>query len=55
MLLFRYGKPIQIDSFAERLLSRPPEDEETSRAVVKEIMAEIEREMFELTINAPDW
>ncbi|KAH7926579.1 hypothetical protein BV22DRAFT_1032714 [Leucogyrophana mollusca] len=48
----RYGKPISIAPYAAKLV---PDDDGVTRAVVKEITAEIEVRLKELTINAPDW
>ncbi|KAH7915532.1 hypothetical protein BJ138DRAFT_1054610 [Hygrophoropsis aurantiaca] len=47
-----YGKPIEITPYAARLV---PDDEDNTRIIVKEITAEIEVRLRQLTINAPDW
>ncbi|KAH9476178.1 hypothetical protein JR316_0011749 [Psilocybe cubensis] len=49
----RYGKPILMDSYLDELLEGDPD--EASRAVVKKIMGQVEKQLREMTINAPDW
>ncbi|KAI0826632.1 glycerol-3-phosphate-1-acyltransferase [Trametes gibbosa] len=53
----RWGKPIDVETFAEEQLAADSESgpELDSRPVIKALTAEIEKRMVELTINAPDW
>ncbi|KAH9849378.1 glycerol-3-phosphate-1-acyltransferase [Lenzites betulinus] len=53
----RWGKPIDVEAFAEELLAADSESglELDSRSVIKALTAEIEKRMLDLTINAPDW
>ncbi|GJE92419.1 glycerol-3-phosphate-1-acyltransferase-like domain-containing protein [Phanerochaete sordida] len=49
-VLVRYGEPIDVEAYARRhLASNDP------RAEVKELTAEIEKRLVDLTINAKDW
>lgn len=51
-----YGRPVDVTSYCEEVFECAPEYmQESTRKVVKNIMAEVERELTALTINAPDW
>ncbi|THH20628.1 hypothetical protein EW146_g759 [Bondarzewia mesenterica] len=52
-IVVRYGKPIPIDTYSEQYLSALTKSD--TRVILGNLNAEIERRMFELTINAPDW
>ncbi|KAF4610143.1 hypothetical protein D9613_010682 [Agrocybe pediades] len=52
-IFVKYGKPISIDAFADEILTGDPD--ESSKTVVKKIMAEVETQLREMTINGPDW
>lgn len=49
----KYGQPISVDSYANELLTGDPD--ESSKAVVKKIMQEVEQQLRDMTVNAPDW
>ncbi|PPQ84398.1 hypothetical protein CVT25_012497 [Psilocybe cyanescens] len=49
----RYGEPIFMDEYTNELLEGDPD--EASKAVVKKIMGQVEKQLREMTINAPDW
>ncbi|KAI0674283.1 glycerol-3-phosphate-1-acyltransferase [Trametes maxima] len=51
------SKPIDVEAFANKRISEDQTSSLTvdSRSLVKELSAEIEKEMMKLTINAPDW
>ncbi|EGN94496.1 hypothetical protein SERLA73DRAFT_77882 [Serpula lacrymans var. lacrymans S7.3] len=51
----RYGEPIIISHYTSQLAIDGNDDDEVTKAVVKEITAEIERRLVALTINSPDW
>ncbi|KAI0646294.1 glycerol-3-phosphate-1-acyltransferase [Trametes meyenii] len=53
----RWGKPINVEAFANKRISEDSSSSLTvdSRLLVKELSAETEKRMLELTINAPDW
>ncbi|ESK94754.1 glycerol-3-phosphate o-acyltransferase [Moniliophthora roreri MCA 2997] len=51
----QYGRQIRISKYTQDLFSEDADSDERSRAAVKEIMADIKRQLFEMTINAPDW
>ena len=48
----RYGKPITMDEYKEKFFSS---DDGAPRAAVKRLTAQIEQQLTEITINAPDW
>jgi glycerol-3-phosphate O-acyltransferase / dihydroxyacetone phosphate acyltransferase len=48
----RYCKPILMDEYIEQYTAG---DEGTARAAAKRLTAQIERELVETTINAPNW
>ena len=48
----RYGKPITMDEYKKKFFS--PE-EGAPRAAVKRLTAQLEQQLTEITINAPDW
>ncbi|KAI0630146.1 hypothetical protein C8Q77DRAFT_1136614 [Trametes polyzona] len=50
--IMEFGQPIRMDEFTEQFMS---EKEGAPRAAVKRLTAAIERELTQLTINAPDW
>lgn len=50
----RYGKPISMSAYKADLFAAPDIDQ-ASRTTVKKVMEEIEKSLFELTINAKDW
>ncbi|KAF8815561.1 hypothetical protein BYT27DRAFT_7193306 [Phlegmacium glaucopus] len=49
----RYGEPIVIDSYATELFEGDPDA--ASKLVVKQIMTKVEKQLRNMTINAPDW
>ena len=49
----RFGEPIDIGFIAKRYLSA--QDGNASRAIIKDMTAEVEKRLIGLTINAPDW
>ncbi|KJA21828.1 hypothetical protein HYPSUDRAFT_683762 [Hypholoma sublateritium FD-334 SS-4] len=49
----KYGAPIFIDSYAAELFNG--DRNESSRAVVKKIMAQVETQMRDMTVNALGW
>ncbi|KAI0777670.1 glycerol-3-phosphate-1-acyltransferase [Trametes elegans] len=53
----RWGKPIDVEAFAEEHIAADAESplELDSRPLIKSLSAEIEKRLFDLTINAPDW
>ncbi|KAH8110195.1 hypothetical protein DFH11DRAFT_1514696 [Phellopilus nigrolimitatus] len=52
-LYVRYGKPIPLESYTDQfILSGNGEDE---KEITQRLTAEIEKELVQLTINAPDW
>lgn len=50
----RYGTPIDMASYVSASLFDTP-DAEAERAVVKTVMKDVEAQLSEMTINAPDW
>jgi len=50
--MIRFSKPISMDELADQFLDNA---EGSRRAAVKRLTKKIERQMVELTINAPDW
>ena len=48
----RFGQPIRMEGYLEQFMSG---EEGAPRAAVKRLTAAIERELTQLTINAPDW
>lgn len=48
----RFGQPIKLDDYKEQFFSGV---EGGPRAAVKRLTAQIEKELVEATINAPDW
>ncbi|KAI0821676.1 glycerol-3-phosphate-acyltransferase [Trametes gibbosa] len=51
-VIMEFGQPIKMDQFMEQFMS---DKEGASRAAVKRLTAAIERELTQLTVNAPDW
>ncbi|TFK74279.1 glycerol-3-phosphate-acyltransferase [Pluteus cervinus] len=51
-VIMEFGQPITLEAYKEQFFS---DVEGAPRAAVKRLTAEIERELFEATINAPDW
>ncbi|KAF8066653.1 glycerol-3-phosphate-1-acyltransferase [Lyophyllum atratum] len=51
----KYGKPIVVASYMEDILGDDIGSDAATRAAIKEIMAEIEKQMRAMSINAPDW
>ncbi|KIM43752.1 hypothetical protein M413DRAFT_443659 [Hebeloma cylindrosporum] len=49
----RYGEPIFVDNYADELFEGDADD--AAKAVVKKITAQVEKQLKEMTINAPDW
>ncbi|KAF8132536.1 acyltransferase, partial [Boletus edulis] len=49
LAILAYGKPIRVDGFLDL------EDDDSVRALVKDITGEIYQRLKEMTINAPDW
>jgi len=55
-IFIRYGTPITIDSYTNELFgSADGGPDVVSRTLVRKIMGEVEKQMFAMTINAPDW
>jgi len=52
LLAIRFGKPITMEDYAADFLST---DEGAAKLAVKRLTSAIERQMIEITINAPDW
>lgn len=51
-----YGTPIHLSDYKSELFSSAVQDsDERARSVVKKIMAEVETQLFDMTVNAPDW
>ncbi|KAJ7364019.1 glycerol-3-phosphate-1-acyltransferase [Mycena albidolilacea] len=50
----QYGTPIDMASYVSASLFDTP-DAEAERAVVKAVMKDVEAQLSEMTINAPDW
>ncbi|KAI0339278.1 hypothetical protein BDW22DRAFT_1361799 [Trametopsis cervina] len=48
-----FGEPIDISFYAQRYLSAP--DNDSARAIIKDVTAELDKRLRKLTINAPDW
>ena len=48
----RFGQPITMDEYVEQFSS---DKEGAHRLAVKRLTANIERELLEATVNAPDW
>lgn len=48
----RYGAPINLEEYIQEYCS-PVRD--VSRAAVARLNSELERQLFGLTVNAPDW
>ena len=51
----RYCSPVHVDDYAEELFEETADPDAASRNVVKKIMVQVEKQMVENTINAPDW
>ncbi|EPQ51328.1 glycerol-3-phosphate 1-acyltransferase [Gloeophyllum trabeum ATCC 11539] len=54
----RYGEPIRLSPYSQpipALEGSNNDSEEDARRIVKELTAEIEKRIIELTVNAPDW
>ncbi|KAJ3510928.1 hypothetical protein NLJ89_g4397 [Agrocybe chaxingu] len=49
----KYGEPIFVDVYAAQLFIG--DQDAAEKTVVKEITAEVGRQLWEMTINAPDW
>lgn len=49
----KYGEPIFVDNYADELFEGDADD--AAKAVVKKITAQVEKQLKEMTINAPDW
>lgn len=54
-ILVKYCPPIHVDDYAEELFEETADPDAASRSVVKKIMVQVEKQMMENTINAPDW
>ncbi len=52
MNYYRFGQPITMDQYMDQFLSS---EEGAARAAVKRLTANIEQELVQATINAPDW
>lgn len=52
-LVLRYGEPIVIDSYETELFEG--DLDAASKLVVKQIMTRVEKQLKDMTINAPDW
>lgn len=50
-----FGEPIEMDDYTKELFDESLDPEEAAKSVVKKLNAEIERRLFGLTVNAPDW
>lgn len=50
--MFRYGLPISAADYKEQFLSS---EENAPRAAVKLVTKQVEAELVEATVNAPDW
>lgn len=53
ILAWRYGEPIVIGSYETELFEGDPDA--ASKLVVKQIMTKVEKQLKDMTINAPDW
>ncbi|KAG6839984.1 hypothetical protein C0991_009862 [Blastosporella zonata] len=51
----RYGKPIIVDTYTQDIFKEGVDAEAAARTAVKQITAEIEKQMRAMTVNAPDW
>lgn len=54
-ILVKYCSPIHVDDYAEELFEETADPDAASRSVVKKITTQVEKQMVENTINAPDW
>lgn len=57
-LCVKYGEPIRLSPYSQpipALEGSNNDSEEDARRIVKELTAEIEKRIIELTVNAPDW
>jgi glycerol-3-phosphate O-acyltransferase/dihydroxyacetone phosphate acyltransferase len=52
--IFRYGPPIDLDTYIEEFVSSST-DEGSSRSAVKNLTLDVEKHILPLTINEPDW
>lgn len=52
-----YGSPISMADYSQELFSIPPgaDPNDVGYAVVHKISSRIEKELFDMTINASDW
>ncbi|EMD33764.1 hypothetical protein CERSUDRAFT_87104 [Gelatoporia subvermispora B] len=51
-VIMEFGRPIKPEDYKEQFLSA---EEGASRAAVKRLTADIEQQLVEMTVNAPDW
>ncbi|KDR79223.1 hypothetical protein GALMADRAFT_243122 [Galerina marginata CBS 339.88] len=51
----KYGEPILLDSYANELSEGNPGAVEASKGVVKKIMAQVQKQLSDMSVNAPDW
>ncbi|CAK5281351.1 unnamed protein product [Mycena citricolor] len=51
----RYGVPIDVTKYMPAELFEAPPDAQAERAAVKALMKDIEDQIVQMTINAPDW
>ncbi|KAG6886879.1 hypothetical protein C0992_001809, partial [Termitomyces sp. T32_za158] len=51
----KYGKPIMVETYMQELFRTGADVEAETKMAVKQVTAEIERQMRAMTINAPDW
>ncbi|KAJ8501720.1 hypothetical protein ONZ45_g12051 [Pleurotus djamor] len=55
-VVIHYGKAIQLSDYTHELFQSPAEgDDEVTRTLVKKVMADVERQLLDATINAPNW
>lgn len=54
-LHLRYGTPIVVSAYTNDLFDDGTDIDAASKLAVKNIMGEVERQMEDMTINAPDW
>jgi len=50
-----YGNPIDMDSYTRELFDENLDPEVAAKSVVRKLNTEIERGLFSVSINAPDW
>ncbi|KAF9456312.1 hypothetical protein BDZ94DRAFT_1177998 [Collybia nuda] len=51
----KYGTPITVSAYTSELFNDNTDIDAASKLVVKNIMVEVEKQMKEMSINAPDW